>query len=169
MALVAATDGFVPTPASLTQACELLTLSRNPADPRYAQAAAQLEVLLVQPEFLVHATYIFARLTPAHLPDDVRQLAGLVVKQGARTAPLAALPLQVGCVHPLNPHKRLFPLTPCTLPPRCLLFAALSVLRVSPLRKVFSCVSFSHRRSIARSRAVKRSLSLSFSLSLSED
>ena len=95
MALVAATDGFTPAPETLMQACEMLTLSRNPADPRFAVAAAQLEASLVQPEFLVHATYIFARLTPAHLADDVRQLAGLVVKQGAHKAPLSALPAQV--------------------------------------------------------------------------
>jgi len=95
MALVAATDGFTPAPETLTQACEMLTVSRNPADPRYAMAATQLESLLVQPEFLVHVTYIFARLSPVHLPDDVRQLAGLVVKQGAHKAPLSALPAQV--------------------------------------------------------------------------
>jgi len=91
MALVPASNGFIPTSELLTQACEMLTVARNPMDPRYAAASASLETLMVQGEFMVHLTYIFARLTPAHLPDDVRQLAGLVLKQGVVRAPLKAL------------------------------------------------------------------------------
>ena len=95
MSLVPATGGYVPQPAALQTACEMLTISRDPRDPRYAAAAAQLEALMVTPEFLVNLVYIFSRCTPAMLADDVRQLAGLVVKTGAGRAPLKALPADV--------------------------------------------------------------------------
>lgn len=93
--LAAATGNFVPSPENLQNACELLTISRNPMDPRYREASQNLENLMTQGEFIVHLTYIFSRLTQAHLPDDVRQLAGLVLKQGITLAPLKALPEDV--------------------------------------------------------------------------
>ena len=95
MALVPAQNGFVPSPESLKSVCEMLTISRDPTDGRHAQASAQLYELMVQAEFLIHLTYTFTRLTPTHIPDDVRQLAGLCLKQGVSRAPLRSLPTEV--------------------------------------------------------------------------
>ena len=39
---------------------------------------------MVDPGFILHICYVFSRLTPANLADDVRQLAGLVLKEGLR-------------------------------------------------------------------------------------
>ena len=92
--LIPATGGFVPQGEALQVACELVTASRNPAAPGYAEASQRLEQQMVDPGFMVHLCYVFARLTPQHLADDVRQLAGLVLKEGIRRAPLLSLDVQ---------------------------------------------------------------------------
>ena len=71
-----------PDPGQLQQVCEMLNvLSLDPTHPAYRQTEQQVGQELGNPAFVMHLCFVFASLTPDNVPNNIRQLAGLVLKQ----------------------------------------------------------------------------------------
>lgn len=71
---------WVPPQETLQQTVHLLSVLRNPVSPQYAEAQRHLEAHQGDSAFLLSLAYVLARTTREQVPDDVRQLAGLLLK-----------------------------------------------------------------------------------------
>ncbi|EWM27737.1 transportin-1 isoform 1 [Nannochloropsis gaditana] len=77
---MAETEQWRPAQEAFSQTINLLSVLRDPTNSQYAEAQRHLETHQGDAQFLLCLAYVLAGTTREQVPDHVRQLAGLLLK-----------------------------------------------------------------------------------------